>query len=119
MRMDAIGLILYIVAAAGLAGLLLLLAFVAGPKRRSNPVKQLPFECGNVPHAVVRGRFSVKFFLVALLFILFDIELIFLFPWAVVFRTLGLDGFISMVVFLAFVFVGLIYAWERGALQWQ
>lgn len=118
MGMDAIGLILYIVAAAGLAGLLLLLAFFVGP-RRSNPVKQLPFECGNVPHAVVRGRFSVKFFLVALLFILFDIELIFLFPWAVVFRTLGLEGFISMVVFLAFVLVGLIYAWKRGALQWQ
>ncbi|MBI4456905.1 MAG: NADH-quinone oxidoreductase subunit A [Acidobacteria bacterium] len=116
--MDAVGFLLYVLAAAALAGLLLLLAVSFGPKR-SNPVKALPFECGNPPHAVIRGKFSVKFFLVALLFILFDIELIFLFPWAVVFRTLGPQGLVSMVVFLAFVFVGLIYAWMRGALRWQ
>ncbi len=118
MSEDALGLILYILAAAGLAAALLALASFVGPKR-PNPVKQLPFECGNSPHRVIQGKFSVKFFLVALLFILFDIELIFLFPWAVVFRALGVQGFISMTVFLAFVLVGLVYAWKKGALQWQ
>ena len=116
--MEATGLILYILAAAGLAGTLLLLAFLVGP-RRPNPVKQMPFECGNRPHRVLGGRVSVKFFLVALLFILFDVELIFLFPWAVVFRLLGLQGFVSMALFLAFVLAGLMYAWKEGALQWH
>ncbi|MBI2820757.1 MAG: NADH-quinone oxidoreductase subunit A [Acidobacteria bacterium] len=116
--MQSLGLLLYVLAAAALAGGLLLLAVLLGPKR-PDPVKQLPFECGSVPHEVVRGRFSVKFFLVALLFILFDVELVFLFPWAVVFQSLGLEGFVSMVVFLGFVFVGLVYAWMEGALQWR
>ncbi|MBI3941160.1 MAG: NADH-quinone oxidoreductase subunit A [Acidobacteria bacterium] len=118
MTTETIGLLLYVLAAAGLAGTLLLLAFLIGPQR-PNPVKQLPFECGNLPHPVIRGKFSVKFFLVALLFILFDVELIFLFPWAVVFHSLGLQGFISMAVFLAFVLVGLVYAWKEGALEWR
>ncbi|HEY3129437.1 MAG TPA: NADH-quinone oxidoreductase subunit A [Acidobacteriota bacterium] len=118
MSEDALGLILYLLAAAGLAATLLALASFVGPKR-PNPAKQMSFECGNQPHKVIRGRFSVKFFLVALLFILFDIELIFLFPWAVVFRVLGAQGLASMTVFLAFVLVGLVYAWKKGALQWQ
>jgi NADH-quinone oxidoreductase subunit A len=113
-----LGLIVYILAAAGLAGTLLILSSLFGP-RRPSAVKQLPFECGNRPHPVVRGQVSVKFFLVALLFILFDVELIFLFPWAVVFRALDIEGFVAMAVFLGFVAVGLIYVWKEGALQWQ
>jgi NADH-quinone oxidoreductase subunit A len=109
---------MYIVAAAGIAGALLLLATFVGPKR-ANPVKATPFECGNPPHDISRGRFSIKFFLVALLFIPFDVELMFLFPWAVVFRSLGVQGFVAMAAFLGFMFVGLIYAWTKGALQWQ
>jgi NADH-quinone oxidoreductase subunit A len=115
---DTLGLLLYLLAAGGLSASLLLLAIFVGPKR-PNPTKQQPFECGNPPHPVIHGKFSVKFFLVALLFILFDVELIFLFPWAVVFRSLGFQGFVSMAVFLGFVLVGLIYAWNEGALQWQ
>ncbi|HEV8130102.1 MAG TPA: NADH-quinone oxidoreductase subunit A [Acidobacteriota bacterium] len=115
---DTLALILYITGCAGVAGLFLALATFVGPKR-PNPVKQSPFECGNRPHKVIRGKFSVKFFLVALLFILFDIELIFLFPWAVTFRSLGVQSFVSMTVFLAFVLAGLVYAWKRGALQWR
>jgi NADH-quinone oxidoreductase subunit A len=66
-----------------------------------------------------RGRFGVKFYLVAILFIIFDVELVFLFPWAVIFRKLGVAGLIEMVVFLGVVFVGLFYAWRRGALEWE
>ena len=109
---------MYIAAAGGLAGAFLLLSIFVGPKR-ANSIKAIPFECGNLPHDISQGRFSVKFFLVALLFILFDIELIFLFPWAVVFRSLGVQGYVGMAAFLGFVLVGLIYAWEKGALQWQ
>lgn len=112
-------------------GLLLLLAFAVftvvamvflhqwlGPKR-SSEVHDLPFECGNVPDRIVRGRFSVKFFIVALLFVLFDIELIFLFPWAVVYRDLGLFGFVEMLIFLLVVLAGLYYSIQRGALEWE
>ena len=113
-----LGLILYILAAAGLAGTLLILSRLFGPRRTSS-VKQMPFECGNRPHKVVRGKVSVQFFLVALLFILFDVELIFLFPWAVVFRSLGVEGLGAMAAFLAFVIAGLVYVWKEGALQWQ
>lgn len=89
-----------------------------GPKR-SGRVHDLPFECGNEPARIVRGRFSVKFFLVALLFVLFDIEMIFLFPWAVVYRELGLFGFVEMFVFLSVVVAGLFYSIKRGALEWN
>ena len=118
MTTEILGLLLYLLVAGGLAGSLLALAYLVGP-HRPTPAKQQPFECGNPPHPVIRGKFSVKFFLVALLFILFDVELIFLFPWAVVFGSLGIQGLVSMAVFLGFVLTGLIYAWNEGALQWQ
>ena len=89
-----------------------------GP-RLSSRVHDLPFECGNEPSRIVRGRFSVKFFLVALLFVLFDIELIFLFPWAVIYRELGLFGFVEMFLFLLVVVAGLFYSVKRGALEWR
>ena len=89
-----------------------------GP-RLSGRVHDLPFECGNIPKKVIRGGFSVKFFLVALLFVLFDIELIFLFPWAVIYRELGLFGFIEMFLFLLVVISGLFYSVKRGALRWN
>lgn len=89
-----------------------------GPKR-SSPVHDRPFECGNEPAKIVRGRFSVKFFIVAILFVLFDIELIFLFPWAVAYRDLGLFGFVEMLIFLLVVVAGLFYSVKRGALEWR
>lgn len=89
-----------------------------GPRRRGQ-VHDLPFETGMVPERIVRGRFSVKFFLVALLFVLFDIELIFLFPWAVVYRELGWFGFVEMLIFLLVVVAGLVYSVKRGALEWN
>ncbi len=79
----------------------------------------MPFESGVFPHEIVRGRYPVKFFLVALLFILFDVELVFLFPWAIVFRDLGFGAFVSMLVFLAVVLAGLFYSIKKGALEWK
>jgi NADH-quinone oxidoreductase subunit A len=112
----------------GLLSLMLIAAFSAvamlaihhwvGP-RLSGRVHDLPFECGNVPEKIIRGKFSVKFFLVALLFVLFDIELVFLFPWAVVYRDLGLFGFVEMFIFLLVVVSGLFYSVKRGALKWN
>jgi len=83
-------------------------------------VKLSAYECGNDPVRLPRGeRFSVKFYVVAMLFIIFDIETIFLFPWAVGFRQLGLFGFVEMVVFIALVFVAYVYIWRSGGLDWE
>jgi NADH-quinone oxidoreductase subunit A len=89
-----------------------------GPKRK-NPVKDTPFECGWIPLESPGERLNIKFYLIAILFVLFDIEIIFLFPWAVVFRELGPAGFFSMLTFVGVLVLGLIYAWKRGALEWE
>jgi NADH-quinone oxidoreductase subunit A len=87
---------------------------------RPNPVKLSAYECGNDPVRLPRGeRFSVKFYVVAMLFIIFDIETIFLFPWAVAFRGLGLFGLAEMAVFIGLVFVAYIYVWRKGGLDWS
>src|SRR5437870_2526457 len=87
---------------------------------RPNPVKLSPYECGNDPVRLPRGeRFNVKFYVVAMLFIIFDIETIFLFPWAVTFRQLGLFGLGEMAVFIALVFVAYVYVWRSGGLDWS
>jgi NADH-quinone oxidoreductase subunit A len=86
---------------------------------RPNPVKLMPYECGNDPVRLPKGeRFSVKFYVVAMLFIIFDIETIFLFPWAVAFRELGLFGLVEMALFVALVFVAYAYVWRKGGLDW-
>jgi NADH-quinone oxidoreductase subunit A len=100
------------------AGASILAARVLSPKRPT-PAKLMPYECGIVPERLPRDRFSVKFYVVAMLFIVFDIEAIFLFPWAVTFRQLGLFGLIEMVIFIALVFVAYVYVWQRGGLEWD
>jgi NADH-quinone oxidoreductase subunit A len=86
---------------------------------RPNPVKLMPYECGNDPVRLPKGeRFPVKFYVVAMLFIIFDIETIFLFPWAVEFRNLGLFGLVEMAIFIALVFVAYAYIWRKGGLDW-
>jgi NADH-quinone oxidoreductase subunit A len=86
--------------------------------KRPTPAKNLPYECGIVPERVPRDRFPVKFYVIAMLFIVFDVEVIFLFPWAVTFRQLGLFGLVEMVVFIGLVFVAYVYVWQRGGLEW-
>ncbi|MDZ7293003.1 MAG: NADH-quinone oxidoreductase subunit A [candidate division KSB1 bacterium] len=102
----------------GTVVLILGLSSWLGPKRR-NPVKDTPFECGWRPVAFPGERLNIKFYLIAILFVLFDIETIFLFPWASVFRELGPVGFFSMLTFIGVLVLGLIYAWKRGALEWE
>jgi NADH-quinone oxidoreductase subunit A len=105
-----------------LAGVVVLsLLFIAqnvGPKR-PNPVKADPFESGNPPRGDARVRFSVSFYLVAMLFLIFDLEVVFLYPWAILFRDLGLLGVIEMGMFLGVLVIGFIYAWRKGALEWD
>ena len=102
----------------GIAGMFILASVFLGPRKR-NPVKDTPFECGFASEEFHQGSMPVRFYLMAILFIVFDVELAFLFPWAVVFRSLGLFGFVEMLVFFIVVGAGFIYAWKIGALEWE
>ena len=115
---EYLGIVITFILAGGIGAAFIFLATVLGPKKPS-PAKMETFECGEKPFALPSGHFSVKFYLVGMLFILFDVELIFLFPWAVVYRSLGLFGFFEMLLFLGIVAVGFVYAWKKGALQWE
>jgi NADH-quinone oxidoreductase subunit A len=112
-----------IVILAALATLFAVLSLFASRLVRPdapNPAKLAPYESGIEPERVPSGeRFSVKFYVIAMLFIIFDIETIFLFPWAVGFRQLGLFGLVEMAIFIALVFVAYIYIWRKGGLDWE
>jgi NADH-quinone oxidoreductase subunit A len=101
-----------------LAAGLLTVSYLLG-KRVKNRVKDMPYESGIVPTGDARQRFSVKFYLVAMLFIVFDIEAIFLYPWAVVYRELLMPGFIEMLIFVVLILSGFFYIWKKGALDWS
>jgi NADH-quinone oxidoreductase subunit A len=88
-------------------------------KKRPTPEKLAPFECGQDPISLPMGRLAVKFYLIAILFILFDVELVFLYPWAVVYRSLAFLGLVEMGIFLGILMVGFVYAWDNGALDWR
>ena len=100
------------------AALFLVLSHLASAYRPST-IKAMPYESGINPLGDTRERFSVKFYIVAMLFIVFDIETIFFLPWAAIFRDLGLFGLIEMLVFMFVLAVGLAYAWKKGALEWD
>ena len=104
--------------AMALAAGLLTASYLLG-KRVRNRVKDMPYESGIVPTGDARQRFSVKFYLVAMLFIVFDIEAIFLYPWAVVYRELAMPGFVEMLVFVILILSGFFYIWKKGALDWS
>ncbi len=106
------------IVAMGLAAGLLTVSFLLG-KRVRNKVKDMPYESGIVPIGDARQRFSVKFYLVAMLFILFDIEAIFLYPWVVVYRELKMVAFVEMLVFVVLILSGFFYIWKKGALDWS
>ncbi|MGD2136035.1 MAG: NADH-quinone oxidoreductase subunit A [Gemmatimonadales bacterium] len=99
------------------AGIILLSHFIPGA--RPTPVKLTPYESGMPPLGGTRDRFSVKFYLVAVLFIVFDIETVFMIPWGVGFRELGLFGLIEMAIFVMVLLVAFVYVWKRGALEWS
>jgi NADH-quinone oxidoreductase subunit A len=100
--------------AAGMLGASYLLG-----KRVRNRVKHMPYECGITPVGNARERFSVKFYLVGMLFIVFDIEAIFLYPWVVVYRELKMFGFVEMLIFIVLILSGFYYIWKKGALDWS
>jgi NADH-quinone oxidoreductase subunit A len=109
--------LLQAVLAMVIAAALVTLSFVIGRKLK-NKVKDLPYECGIAPTGDAQHRFSVKFYLVAMLFILFDIEAIFLYPWAVVFKKLKMFGFIEMLTFVVLILAGFFFIWKKGVLDW-
>ncbi len=109
---------LMLVIGVGMAVAFVFLSQALGPKRYDR-VKYSVYECGVDPITPASVRVSVKFYLVALLFILFDLESAFLYPWAVLFRQLGWFGFLEMAIFLLILLAGLVYAWKKGALEWQ
>lgn len=110
--------VILVVLATVLAGLIVVIGHAFGPRRPSRR-KSLPYESGMTPIGPGTRRMPVRFYLIAVLFILFDIEVVFFFPWAVAFRRLGLFGLVEMFIFIAILFVGYLYAWKRGALEWE
>jgi len=109
--------IMLFLAAATAVGMLVATTLI-GPKKTFAD-KMEPFECGESPIVSPKQRFSIKFYLVALFFVIFDIEAVFLYPWAVLFRDLGMFGFVEMMTFISILAIGLIYVWRRGALEWE
>ena len=110
--------ILFILVGVGVGVAPQLLGFLLGP-RRPDEAKNSPYECGFEAFEDARMKFDVRYYLVAILFILFDLEIAFLFPWAVSLDSIGLFGFVSMMVFLTILVVGFIYEWMKGALDWE
>ena len=115
---EYIGIAVTFVLAGGIAAAMVILSSTLG-KKNPTAVKLAPFECGMDPISLPMGRLAIKFYLTAILFILFDVELVFLYPWAVDFRDLGLLGLTEMGVFLGVMMVGFVYAWDNGALDWK
>ncbi|HEV2288387.1 MAG TPA: NADH-quinone oxidoreductase subunit A [Candidatus Acidoferrales bacterium] len=111
-------LLLMFLLAAGLAGVLIIASSVVGRHLKSR-AKDQPYECGIRPTGDAREPFPVHFYMVAMIFILFDIEAIFLYPWAIVFKQLNLFGFVEMLLYIVILVVGYIYLWKKGALEWK
>ena len=110
--------ILFILVAVGIGVVPQVLGFIMGPNR-PDAQKNSPYECGFEAFEDARMKFDVRYYLVAILFILFDLEIAFLFPWAVSLREIGVSGFVAMMVFLTILVVGFIYEWKKGALDWE
>jgi len=115
---EYIGIAVSFVLAAGIAAAMVALGSTLGKKNPTSE-KLAPFECGKDPFSLPIGRLAIKFYLTAILFILFDVELVFFYPWAVVYRALGPSGLVEMGVFLGVLMVGFVYAWDNGALEWK
>ena len=110
--------LLFLIVAGGIGVALLVVGRVLGPQRPTAE-KLSPYECGFGAFEAARMQFDVRYYLIAILFIVFDLEIAFVFPWALVFRELGVFGLIEMGVFLALLVIGFIYVWKKGALEWE
>ena len=116
---EYIGLLVTFLIAVGIASLIVLLNKILGPKNKGSEIKSEPFECGVSQSMQPRGNFSVKFYLIAMFFILFDVEIVWFFPWAVILKDLKWPGLIEMYSFIAVLVLGFVYAWKKGALEWE
>ena len=118
MLSNYVPLLIFLIVGASLGCLLLILGRVLGP-HRPDKAKLSPYECGFEAFEDTRMKFDVRYYLVAILFILFDLEIAFLFPWAVTLHEVGVAGFVAVVIFLAILVVGFAYEWKKGALDWE
>lgn len=109
---------LFILAAVGFGVITLLISNFVQP-RLDLPEKLSPYECGSEPISDARNPFPVRYYIIAMLFVIFDVEMIFIYPWAIVFDQIGFWGLFEMIVFIGLFIVGYIYAWRKGALQWE
>jgi len=110
--------LIFLIVGLGFAAIMFIAGFLLSPKRPDSE-KNSPYECGFEAFEDARMKFDVRYYLVAILFIIFDLEIAFFFPWAVVLRDIGMFGFLAMMVFLGILVVGFIYEWKRGALEWE
>ena len=115
---DYFSIIIFLIIALGLSFLFIIINYTLSPKK-PDPEKLSSYECGFEPFNDSRMEFDVRFYLVAILFIIFDLEIAFLFPWAISLGNIGLLGFLSMMIFLFILTVGFIYEWKKGALDWE
>ena len=110
--------LLFMAVAGGLGIVLLAIGLLAAP-HRPDPEKLSPYECGFEAFEDARMKFDVRYYLIAILFIIFDLEIAFLFPWAIVFERIGLVALVEMALFIGLLVVGFIYIWKKGALEWE
>jgi len=118
MLAEYLPILLFVIIGIGFGVMPLLAGFVLGPQRPDHE-KRSPYECGFEPFEDAQMKFDVRFYLVAILFIIFDLEIAFLFPWAVVLNDIGIFGLLAMFLFLGILVVGFIYEWKKGALEWE
>ena len=117
MVLDFVNVLIFLIVGAVFIGFSLLLSRLVRP---SNPVleKLMPYECGEDPIGVAWIQFNIRFYVIALIFIIFDVEVVFLYPWAVIFKRLGMFAFVEMMIFVAILLIGLAYVWKKGDLEW-
>jgi len=113
-----IGIVFMAGLAVAVAALILILSHMLGP-RRVDPVKASPYECGVITIGPTHEAIPIKYYIVAMLFLVFDLEVVYLYPWATVFRDIGAAAFVEMLVFIFILLVGFIYVWKKGALEWE
>jgi NADH-quinone oxidoreductase subunit A len=115
---DYFPVVLFILIVAAFAVVTLILSYLVQPRMASSE-KMSPYECGSEPISDARIPFPVRYYIIAMLFVIFDVEIIFLYPWAVAFDKIGLFGLIEMIIFIALFLAGYVYAWKKGALEWD
>lgn len=116
---DYIYIIFFLILGITFVGSAFVVSWILRPKVPENAVKNSPYECGEVVQGTSRVQFNVRYYLFALIFVIFDVEVLFIVPWAVVFRQMGMMAYFEMVIFILILALGLIYAWKKGALEWQ